>query len=209
MANLNKTSLALLVSVVAATLSEAGYQFVAEKDATALVKGGFVEQNKEIVSDSGEFATRATQAGIDLANNQANVGNTSDVGMGLNAGAQSGATSPSAIFAVADGITMPGITRGGRSGGAYPFEKLELGQSFFVPATAAKPNPAKSMASTVTSANERFSEEIEGETRQNRKGKIVPATRQIREFAIRPVADGAAWGEQYAGVAGAGVWRTL
>lgn len=104
-------------------------------------------------------------------------------------------------------IDMPAVKRGG--GGrteSYPFSALENGQSFFVPATEAKPDPAKSLASTVSGANRRFSEVTE-EMRTNRRGNSVPVTVQTRKFELRKVPDGAAWG--FPGVAGAGVWRTL
>ncbi len=87
----------------------------------------------------------------------------------------------------------------------YPFEQLEIGQSFFVPVSEDKPNPAKSLASTVTSANDRHAYEIEGETMVNRKGETVPKKGFNKRFIVRPVEDGAAWG--FAGQAGAAVWR--
>jgi hypothetical protein len=46
-------------------------------------------------------------------------------------------------------------SRGGRNRSVYPFDALAVGQSFHVPASEAKPNPAKSLASTVSSANKR------------------------------------------------------
>lgn len=198
MAKLNKAALALLAVIVSATQSEAGFAYASAKDAKQLVAEGLVEQNEGMSNEAGEFATRATQEGIAAMNTPESNTNTNE-----------GATASAAVssFAVIADIPMPGASRGGRSSETYPFDKLEKGQSFFVQATESKPNPAKSLASTVTSANERYAEEIEGETRQNRKGNTVPATRQIREFAVRTVADGAPWG--FPGVAGAGVWRTL
>lgn len=197
MAKLNKAALELLAVIVTATQGEAGYAFASAKAAKVLVAEGLVEQNETITNEGGDFATRATEKGIATMNEQnTNTGNE-------NAAAPAVASN----FAVVADIPMPGASRGGRSTETYPFDKLEKGQSFFVAATEAKPNPAKSLASTVTSANERYAEEIPGETRTNRKGNVVPATRQIREFAVRTVADGAPWG--FPGVAGAGVWRTL
>lgn len=197
MAKLNKAALELLAVIVTATQGEAGYAFASAKAAKVLVAEGLVEQNETITNEGGDFATRATEKGIATMNEQnTNTGTE-----------QASAPAVASNFAVVADIPMPGASRGGRSTETYPFDKLEKGQSFFVAATEAKPNPAKSLASTVTSANERYAEEIPGETRVNRKGNTVPATRQIREFAVRTVADGAPWG--FPGVAGAGVWRTL
>lgn len=199
----NKSQVALMVSLVAATLGAEQMLYVAEKVAAPLVSAGFAEQNPDIKNDAGELATRATAEGIAAYP-------VADAGSNTNMIAEGGNATPSKpSFAIAE-VEMPASRRAGRSGSAaYPFEHLAVGQSFFVPATAKRPNPAKQLGSTVTSANKRFSEEIEGETRTNRKGNTVPVTRQLRKFEIRHVADGAPWGTDHAGVEGAGIWRTL
>lgn len=203
MAKLSTKAAALLAAIVTATQGEAGYLFASAKDAKVLIDDQFVEQNETISNEAGEFATRATQKGIEeVTNANANT----DQNTNTNAGS-TGAAPVATNFAVVADIPMPGASRGGRGSETYPFDSLQAGQSFFVPATEAKPNPAKSLASTVTSANERYAVEIEGETRVNRKGNTVPATRQEREFAVRSIEDGAPWG--HPGVKGAGVWRTL
>jgi len=55
---------------------------------------------------------------------------------------------------------LPPILRGGHKAESYPFDKLTVfpapGHAFLVPATAAKPNPAKTLASTVASATKRY-----------------------------------------------------
>jgi len=200
MAKLNKAAIELLAVIVTATTGEAGYAFASAKAAKVLVAEGLVEQNETITNEGGDFATRATEKGIATMNEQNQNQNTGTEGA-------SAAPAVASNFAIVADVAMPGASRGGRSTETYPFDKLEAGQSFFVAATEAKPNPAKSLASTVTSANERYAVEIEGETRVNRKGNTVPATRQTREFAVRTVEDGAPWG--FPGVKGAGVWRTL
>lgn len=198
---LNKSQVALMVSLVAATLGAEQMLYVAEKVAAPLVSAGFAEQNPDMKNEAGDLATRATAEGIAAYP-------VADAGSNAEAAAVSAPLSKPS-FAIAE-VEMPASRRAGRSGSAaYPFEHLAVGQSFFVPATAKRPNPAKQLGSTVTSANERFSEEIEGETRTNRKGNIVPVTKQVRKFEIRHVADGAAWGAEHAGVEGAGIWRTL
>lgn len=197
MAKISKASVSLLALIVAATTGEAGFAYATVKDAKQLVAEGLVEQNETITDEAGALATRATEKGIAHMSEIETNGATNEAAT----------PAPAVSFGIVADIPMPGAARGGRNSETYPFDKLEAGQSFFIPASESKPNPAKSLASTVTSANERYSEVIEGEFRTNRKGNQVPATRQIREFAVRTVEDGAPWG--HPGVKGAGVWRTL
>lgn len=61
-------------------------------------------------------------------------------------------------FKIASGIPVPTIQRGGSlvpRETIYPFNDLEVGQSFHIPATEENPNPHKSMASNVSAANRR------------------------------------------------------
>jgi hypothetical protein len=55
-----------------------------------------------------------------------------------------------------DGVPVPSPRRGGRNSGVYGFETMNIGQSFFIAASADNPNPAKRIASTVSSASERL-----------------------------------------------------
>lgn len=101
---------------------------------------------------------------------------------------------------------VPMIARRNDGGGRkslYPFDKLKVGQSFFIPATDDCPNPAKSKAGTVSAATRRYAV-LTGETRINKAGNEKPATRKTRRFTIMPstrvLSDGT---EQF----GARVWR--
>lgn len=139
---LSKVNAALLATIVASMANEATpYHMVTEAEAAKLVKDGLVETNAEI-RDGDKIAARATTKGIEVNDS----GNSGD-----NTGGTSATTSN---FAIDDGITMP-PSRGGRNRSVYPFDALTVGQSFHVPASEAKPNPAKSLASTVSSANKR------------------------------------------------------
>jgi hypothetical protein len=136
---LSKANAVLLATIVASMANEATpYHMVTEAEAAKLVKDGLVETNGEI-RDGDKIAARATEKGIAL--------NTTE-----NPGTPAAAST--SAFAIDDGITMP-PSRGGRNRSVYPFEQLAVGQSFHVPASEAKPNPAKSLASTVSSANKR------------------------------------------------------
>src|SRR5579862_2092398 len=60
-------------------------------------------------------------------------------------------------FEIMDGIDLPPAKRGGRGGAGapqkYPFDSMNVGQSFFVPATEKVPHPEKSLGSTLSQAN--------------------------------------------------------
>ena len=180
-----------LLKVIATETTEKGFGYAAEADCVELAKNGLVEVNTSIANDeSGNVAVRCTPAGFDFLK-------------GLEDG---GVTPPE--FQIASNIDMPAIARTTPvRTSKYPFERLEVGQSFFIAATEEVPNPMRSYASAVTGANKRFAEEVPGETRVNRKGNTVPLTRQTREFSMRRVADGAPWGQH--GATGVAVWRVL
>ncbi len=178
-----------------------------------LVEQGLVEINPGITNEAGEFATRATQKGIESMN--------------TNTGAPTPTTGAAAVksaFKLDDAVELPTIKRGGRGGNVYPFDEMAKGQSFFVAATADKPDPAKSLASTVSSATARYAvetaemETVEEKTYQTddagkrvkRDGSFVVLSTQMvsrpkmeltRQFVVRSVEEG--------GVKGARVWRTL
>ena len=105
------------------------------------------------------------------------------------------------MFKIEDGIPVPTISGRGRGGNVYPFDQLEVGQSFFVANSEDKPNAAKSLASTVSSATARYAVASEdGATKTNKKGETVPVMVKTRKFVVRRVEEN--------GVKGARVWRT-
>jgi len=113
-------------------------------------------------------------------------------------------TPPSAI---AVDVPVPEGAARRRASARYPFAEMEVEHSFFVPCTADRPDPAKSMQSTISSAIRKFSVvDPSGATRVNRNGKTVPVMNPTRSFIGRAVDDGAPWG--FPGTAGAGIWRT-
>lgn len=148
-----------------------------------LVEAGLVELNPAGPNETGETLTRATQKGIESVNTASQT-------------APATAAPVASSFAIEDGIAMPTASGRGRGGNVYPFDALNVGQSFFVPNTAEKPNAAKSLASTVSSATARYAEVVEGQFKTNKKGEQVPVTRETRKFVVRSVEGGAR------------VWRT-
>lgn len=158
-----------------------------------LVDKGYVEVNKELTDAVGNYAGRPTELGIKFVKDNA----VSDV------------NEPAAVtsaFAIEDGIAIPEAKRGGGGGrkgprgSKYPFATMENGQSFFVPATKEMPNPAKTLASTASTAKKAFATE-NGTRTITRKGetKQVKAYTFERGFIVRAVEEN--------GVKGARVWR--
>jgi hypothetical protein len=179
----------MLAAIVAATLDlSKGFVYTAEAVFKPLVEAGLVEINMEIKNEAGEVATRASQKGIEMSKETP----TAPVA------AVEPASKP--IFELQSNVAVPVIKRGGRTGDIYPFAKMEIGQSFFIGATEAKPNPAKSLASTVASATARYAQKDGDKTRTTKKGKVVPVMVETRKFIVRSVEEG--------GVKGARVWRT-
>ena len=179
MAKLSKANVSLLATIVASMANaETPYHMASEAEIAGLAKEGLVETNPDI-RDGDKLAVRATDKGLQV--NQDNSGNTGGAPAGGNTSTTSAATS---AFAIEDGIALP-AGRGGRNANVYPFDQLGVNQSFHVPATEAKPNPAKSLASTVSSATKRYADQ-------------TPA----RKFVVRSVDASDPRG------AGARVWRT-
>lgn len=165
-----------LAAIVAAMSGSPGYAMVPKAEAERLASEGLVELNNAIV-DGDKIATRATQKGIDSVNQTENKSDAAEA-------------APAKIqFVIEDNVALPAIVGRGRTGSAYPFDKLNVGQSFFVP------KPAKNLASTVSTANARYAVEEKDEagnvlTRTDRKGNVVPKTKQTRTFAVRTVEGG-------------------
>lgn len=166
-----------MAAIVAATQAGSFVYTSPEAHAKAL-EADLVEINPSVVNEAGEIATRATAKGIESMNAP------------VTPAAEAAKSKPQ--FQIEDGIPLAPVVGRGRTGGeTYPFDKLAVGQSFFVPNSAEKPNVAKSLASTVSSANRRYAEEIPGQTKTDRKGNTVPATKQLRKFVLRAVEGGA------------------
>lgn len=193
-----REALEALVRIVQATTDETlapehRYTFCDEVVGDWLQKNGYAQMNKEFKNEAGAFAVRATEKGINFQKNKDKEKQ------------KMSEETTKVEFVIEEGIEMPASKRGAGGGGIgnkiYPFEKLEVKQSFFV---AGK--EAKTFAGTVASANKRFSEEVKNEDgsvklRTNRKGKSVPETKQVREFKVRA--------DTKDGVAGVRVFRVM
>lgn len=167
---------------------------------------------------------------VDMASGHAPV-RISEAGKTYLNGGAAVAVSPEGTTETFDIITNaipPASKRGNTGGGApikYPFDKLELGASFFVGISAKLPNPVKTLGSTVSSANMRYATET-GQTKQveraKRDGKkaaldaagnkimetkTVPIYKFERKFSIRPVKAGIVYGGWTAPADGALITR--
>jgi len=188
-----------LAEIVAAG---ANGMFVPESVYGPLVEAGLVEINPAMVNEAGEIATRATQAGIESLDSAATVADNA-TSEATSATAATGETQKvKTMFKIEDSIPVPTISGRGRGGNVYPFDQLEVGQSFFVANSEDKPNATKSLASTVSSAIARYAvPSADGATKTNKKGETVPVMVEVRKFVVRSVEEN--------GVKGARVWRTL
>ena len=178
--------------------------YVPESVFAPLVEAGLVEINTAMTNEAGEVATRATQKGIDSL--QPNGDNTSEASE-ASANSETAATETGktqkvkTMFPIENDVPVPAISGRGIGGSVYPFEVMAVGQSFFVPNSESKPNAAKSLASTVSSATARYAVPAEdGSTKTNKKGEVVPVMVETRKFVVRSVEED--------GVKGARVWRT-
>jgi len=206
----NITGAALLAAVAN---SENGELFMTQEQAAEAMAAGHLIADESRV-EGNRAPVKLTDAGF--AAFQA----SSEGDAGQAAARANEAPKPSAAITVDKGIAPPSgvsMKRGGRSGG-YPFDELELpegaqyGDSFHVAPTAKMPDPAASLASTVSGARAKYAEET-GETKVVKKpvyqmeadgvtfskdgeGKriktgdkdvTVPVMRLTRDFIVRPV----------------------
>lgn len=142
--------LKLLVFIVEATMGPSGYANVPDLMAKAIEKlePGLIQPRAGAeVDPAGNINVFATSKGVAALQGEGAV--ASNV-------ATMQAPATESKFALETGFTPPPTKRGGIKANIYPFAQMQIGQSFFVPATEAKPNPAKALASTCHSASKRL-----------------------------------------------------
>lgn len=145
--------LAKLGEIAKATLA-GGFIYASADELAPLVTAELVETNPAMTDESGNIAARATPKGIDTVNTETNTA-TAPVAAATPAPATV-ASRPA--FEIDDYVPSTRNKRGGGGKGAelYPFDALAVGKSFHVPNTTDKPDVAKSLASTVSSATARY-----------------------------------------------------
>ena len=179
---LNKKSYAKLQEIVAATAA-GGFVFVSEAEGKQLLAESLIEVNV-LLKQNDKVAAKATAKGTEMVQTP---------GAGMPAPTGDAPAPAASSYEIESGIELPAGSARGRTGSTYPFAALEVGQSFFIP------KEAKNLASTISSANARYAEKVEGQTRVDRKGNTVPATKLTRKFVVRTAEKG--------GVKGARIFR--
>jgi hypothetical protein len=187
MAGLSKADAKRARDLVAVT--QAGsHTFASEKEMANLAKAGLVEMNANMrdPNDASKFAFRATAAAL------SQFGGANAPAEGAGEGGASG-NGEKPTFTIDADIPVPDIVRGGAVGqraAVYPFDslpepvrdangKVVTAHSFFIPATAERPNPAKMLASTVSSATKRFAEPV-----TNPDGSPVMEAKTVKEAVV-------------------------
>ena len=165
----------LLKEVTAASKVEPGFHYVEPNLAKHLETLGLIETNPDIKNAEGKVAARLVPTSTP----------STPTSQPAALPVQTKGTSKVA-FQVETGIDIKDLPKSSRDA-KYPFSDLEVGASFFVPATD---KSYKSLASAVATAQRRFSDVSSTETRINKKGSIVPVTTFTRKFSIRPVTAG-------------------
>lgn len=168
---------------------EMGYTFRKPEELTEPERLGFVEVNRTVCDEKDTmFAARITPTGMDFA--ELTLKTKDEESQPAKSEKETKMTEIQIETA-----TIPEVKRArGRKPGQckYPFDALEVetNNSFFIADQEGKP-AIKTVSPSVAEANRRYSEPVEGETRVNRKGNVVPATRQLRKFIVRKVEGGA------------------
>lgn len=170
-------------------------------------------------NENEDVAVKLTVAGKEMIMNAQNAASQ----------ATASAAAPKPSYGIITGAQLPQSKRGSGGGGApvvYPFDQLEIGQSFFVPVSAKHKDPVKTLGSTVSSANMRWSQptgEKKTVTRAKRgkKNKAildaqgnkvmetveVDVLKRLRKFTIRGVEKGKTYGNWTAEADGALIMR--
>ena len=145
--------IALLQHIVTGTQSAAGYAFAPKAEAEKLFKAEptFITLDSTVTNGEGQIKAVATQVAIDALTKHNTPGEAKPE--------EKKVVTPM-NYEIVTLAELPPILRGGHKADSYPFDALNAypaeGHAFFVPATDAKPNPAKTLASTVASATKRY-----------------------------------------------------
>jgi len=166
----NREALEALSMIVEATLNDS-FVYVTPEISEILSKKGLTESSIDFKDADGNIATRATQLGIDTIP-------TSLIKKGVRR-----------MFEIENIAVAEKSARIGKAS-IYPFSQLEVGQSFFVPATTEMPEPWITLGSCVSNATKKyailvFDEHNAPVMRQNKKGRVVQCTKDVRKFCIQ------------------------
>lgn len=191
------------VEAPAITLSEivkAGSvgMYVPEALAQELWAKGWIEVNAALKNEKGDVACRATFAGAEAVEAMESA---MENPVAVVLASPEVAPKVKSVFSIEAGIPVPPPIGRGRSGSKYPFDELQIGESFFVADSSEHPDATASLASTVSGATQRFATDHPTETKTVR-GVVVPKKVYSRKFSLRRVEGGArVWRVAVSGVA--------
>lgn len=164
---------AALSVIVSETASAQGFSFQPVEIAEALEKAGNVEVNREMTNEAGEVAVRSLAPVTEPV-------------------AAPKPQKGSFMFQIEDVAVTPSKRSGAGRSMKYPFELLEIGQSFKIPCEEGQ-TPAellKKLQSNIAGAKDKFAEPHPTETKTNRSGETVPVKVYTRNFAAAVEEDG-------------------
>lgn len=172
-----------LANVVAAGVNGI---FLSEDVYKPLLEAGYVEINASIVNELGQVATRATASGLEVLSSMEELEVLSSMEEHVKQVKNVKIKKGKKMFEIQKRSDVTVIKKPrGRVSSQYPFEKMEVGDCFFVANTEDRPNAAKSLASTVSGVNARYSEpSADGATRTTKTGKVVPVMVKSREYVV-------------------------
>jgi hypothetical protein len=168
---IKREALEALPVIVQSMNVEPGYTYVSREVLDWLIKNELAIGNEAIVNEGGAIATRATEKGVEKVMSETNEVAAAPV-------------KAKPTFAILN-VEIPAEAArkaGGRRGGKYPFDNLEVGASFFVPVSEEVPEPAKTMAASIANANARFAtpvSEEDGSTKMRTRKKKDGTTEQV------------------------------
>lgn len=167
---ISNTSIAILVSLAAATAA-GGFAYHAPSEVAELVHHDLVAQNVAMTDENGAVATRTTdlgsaQAALYTSDDASQIGNTGEVQTDTGTaatGTQVGVSSHAGTKFAVTSFNPENIVKATRAPSSrtstYPYDDVPAPTEsnpypgFFVPATAAMPEPWKSLQSGVSAQN--------------------------------------------------------
>lgn len=215
MAKKASKGVAINVAVLTAIANAAdGVGRVSQADGVPLVNEGLIEVNTNDVDTEGKALARVTDKGKQYLSN-------------LN----SGTNESKPMFGIMKNVPIPESKRGNRKGAGaptqYPFETMEVGDSFFV-GSSVKADAAKKLGSTVSQQNMKYrtptgqtetkevtkrgkgnKAELNPDGTKVKETKNVPVYKQDRKYVLRAVKSGDKLGDWVAPEDGALIAREI
>lgn len=182
-----------LEMIASASSVDPFFMFVPAEVSKDWLEAGLVEVNSALSDDTAAIATRITEKGRQslMSTAPATTTNTETTSTPTTTTTQAPAAA-GFIRAVRPAIEAKRATR--PNAAKYPFDELAapstdadgniVNDAFFIPATPARPEPWKSLASTVSTAKDRYSRKV-GERpykAKDKAGNEITKMRAVKEF---------------------------